>query len=107
VTVANGIVRGLTRNLHWLHLPVPKERSDEKYYEALAGLELHPETELFLGLVHTTDGVEGTQKRIAAALKYAPRFGVATECGCGRRKPDTLVELMRIHRKVSSSIQKD
>lgn len=104
VSVANAIVRGLTRKLDWLHLPVPKERSDEKYYEALGGLELHPETELFLGLVHMTDGVEGTQKRITAALKYAPRFGVATECGCGRRKPDTLVELMRIHRSVSDAI---
>ena len=105
VSVANGIVRGLTRNLNWLHLPVPKERSDEKYYEALEGLKLHPRTELFLGLVHTTDGIEGTQTRIAAALKHSPRFGVATECGCGRRKPDTLPELMRIHRMVSHPVK--
>lgn len=101
VSVANGIVRGLTRPLDWLHLPVPKERADEKYYEALAGLKLQPGTELYLGLVHTTDGVEGTQKRIAAARKYAAFFGVATECGCGRRKPETLAELMRVHRMVS------
>ncbi len=105
VSVANGIVRGLTRNLDWLHLPVPKERSDEKYYAALEGLKLHSGTELFLGLVHATDGVEGTQKRIAAALKHSPRFGVATECGCGRRKPETLPELMRIHRMVSHPVK--
>lgn len=102
VSVANSIVGGLNRKLDWLHLPVPKERTDEKYYEALAGLTLDPRTELYLGLVHSTDGVEGTQKRIAAALKYAPHFGVATECGCGRRKPETLPELMRVHRMVSA-----
>lgn len=104
VSVANGLVRGLKRRLDWLHLPVPKERSDENYYAALAGLKLQPNTELYLGLVHLTDGVEGTQKRIAAAQKYAPRFGVATECGCGRRKPETLAELMRVHREVSGEV---
>jgi hypothetical protein len=100
VAVANGIVDGLTRNLDWLHLPVPVDRVDARYYEALKDLRLEG-TELYLGLVHASDGVEGTQRRIAAALNHVARFGVATECGCGRRKPDVLAELMRIHRTVS------
>ena len=104
VTVANEIVNGLTRRLDWLHLPVPKDRADAAYYRPLENLRLDPQTELFLGLVHATDGVEGTQRRIAAALPFAPRFGVATECGCGRRKPETLAELMRIHAAVSSPL---
>ena len=104
VKVANAVARSLTRDLDWLHLPVPKERSDAAYYQSLESLRLHPGTELYLGLVHAGDGTEGTQRRIAAALKHVAAFGVATECGCGRRKPDVLSELMRIHREVSQPV---
>jgi hypothetical protein len=101
VKIANAVARSLTRDLDWLHLPVPKDRSDTAYYRSLERLRLHPATELYLGLVHAEDGVEGTQRRIAAALQHVTAFGVATECGYGRRKPGVLAELMRIHREVS------
>ena len=101
---ANGIAKGLNRKLDWLHLPVPKERSDGQYYLPLRDLHLQPETELYLGLVHAVDGVEGAQKRIASARQYVPRFGVATECGCGRRPPECLPELMKIHAAVSAPV---
>jgi hypothetical protein len=104
VSVANGIGKGLSRPLDWLHLPVPIARTDPKYYEALRDLRLQG-TELYLGLVHAADGVEGTQRRISAALNHVAPFGVATECGCGRRKSDVLAELMRIHRAVSSPVR--
>ena len=104
VAVANAIRAGLARPLDWLHLPVPKERADEAYFAPLQELALDVRTELYLGLVHTADGVSGTQARIATARKFAPRFGVATECGCGRRSPETLPELMAIHAAVSAPI---
>ena len=68
-------------------------------------LNLHAETELFLGLVHDTDGVEGTQKRIEAAQKVIDEFGVATECGFGRRPPETVPDLMHIHTAVAQAIR--
>jgi hypothetical protein len=104
VAIANGILRGLARSLDWLHLPVPKERTDEAYFAPLQKLAIEARTELYLGLVHAVDGVAGTQARIAAARIITPRFGVATECGCGRRKPETLPELMAIHAAVSAPI---
>jgi len=104
VAVANGILRGLTRTLDWLHIPVPKERVDEAYFAPLKKLAIEARTELYLGLVHAVDGVAGTQARIAAASNFAQRFGVATECGCGRREPETLPELMAIHAAVSAPI---
>jgi hypothetical protein len=104
VAVANAILTGLTRSLDWLHLPVPKERADRAYFAPLQKLDLKAQTELYLGLVHEVDGTAGTQVRIAAARNFMPRFGVATECGCGRRKPETLPELMAIHTAVSSPI---
>ena len=53
------------------------------------------------GIVHYTDGVEGTRERLAVARKYAPQFAIATECGFGRRDPGTIPELLRIHAAVA------
>jgi len=50
-----------------------------------------------LGLVHYTDGVGGTRRRLATAEKYVKNFAIATECGFGRRPPQTIPELLRIH----------
>lgn len=104
VAIANGIAGGLNRPLNWVHLPVPRNRTDKAYYAPLANLSLHESTELYLGLVHHTDGEEGTRKRIESASHFVSNFGVATECGFGRRPRDTLSELMKIHRDVSESI---
>jgi hypothetical protein len=53
-------------------------------------------------LVHFTDGVDGAQRRIETAQKYVSEFGVATECGFGRRPPETVADLMEIHAAVSA-----
>jgi hypothetical protein len=100
VTIANDISARLTRPINWIHMPVPRERDDEAFFAPLRDLRLHPETELYLGLVHYTDGVEGARKRIETAQRFAPTFGVATECGFGRRPPETVEPLMEIHRDV-------
>ncbi len=103
VDVANGISAGLKRSLNWISMPVPRNRSDEAYFAPLKNLQLHPETELYLGLVHYTDGVEGTRRRIEAAQRVVADFGVATECGLGRRPAETIPDLLRIHREVAES----
>jgi hypothetical protein len=98
VAVANAVSAGVAREIAWIHMPVPRERTDDAYYAPLANLALHPETRLYLGLVHYTDGLAGTRARIEAAAKMVPAFGIATECGLGRRPPETIPELLRIHR---------
>jgi hypothetical protein len=100
VEVHNRLVGELRRPIDYIHMPVPVERHDEAYFAPLAQLKLDPRTKLFLGLVHDTDGVEGTRKRIAAAAKYAREFGIAAECGFGRRPPETIPDLLRIHAEV-------
>ena len=52
----------------------PRNRADDAYFEPLKRLALRPETELCLGLVHYTDGVDGTKQRLAMARKYAGNF---------------------------------
>jgi SAM-dependent methyltransferase len=105
VEVANALAASLGRALNWVHLPVPRDRTDEAYYAPLRELRLRPETELYLGLVHHTDGVEGSARRLAMASRFASGFGVATECGWGRRPPATVPELLRIHRELSAPVQ--
>jgi hypothetical protein len=101
VEFANGVSRQIARPVQLIHMPVPRNRSDDAYFEPLQRLKLRPETELCLGLVHYTDGVEGTKKRLATAKKYAANFSIGTECGFGRREPRTIPELLRIHAAIA------
>jgi hypothetical protein len=101
VRVANTIVSGVDRTVHWIHMPVPIDRDDDTYFAPLDDLRLPPHTRLFLGLVHWQDGVEGTQRRINAAAKRVRGFGVATECGMGRRPREVVPTLLEIQREVT------
>ena len=106
VEVANAVGAAIRRPINWIHLPVPRNRSDGPYYAPLRHLHLPAETELYLGVVHFTDGVQGTLERIKAAQQFVSNFGVATECGFGRRPPDTTAELLRIHRQVAEPVSR-
>jgi hypothetical protein len=101
VDVANRLSGDINRTIELIHMPVPRDRSDDAYFAALRGLQLKPETELCLGLVHYTDGFAGTQKRLATAERYVSDFSIATECGFGRRDPGTIPGLLRIHADAS------
>jgi hypothetical protein len=77
---------------------VPIERDDDAFFAPFDQLKLPPGTELYLGVVHAKDGVEGTRKRIAAASKHVPAFGVASECGIARaRRPGLVKSILQVH----------
>jgi hypothetical protein len=97
VNFANALSGGMARTIELIHMPVPKERNDDAYFEPLKNLKLRPETTLALGLVHYTGGIEGTRQRIATAQKYFKDFVIGTECGFGRRDPATVPKLLEIH----------
>ena len=97
VEVHNRVVEKIARPLHWIHLPVPIERDDDAYYAPLSGLKRRSATELYLGLIHHQDGVDGTRRRIASAARFVANFGIATECGFGRRPPETIPDLLKLH----------
>jgi hypothetical protein len=101
VEFSNRLARTIKRPIQLIHMPVPRNRADDAYFAPLQRLALRPETELCLGLVHYTDGVEGTKQRLAMAKKYADAFAIGTECGFGRRDPGTIPELLRIHAAVA------
>jgi hypothetical protein len=101
VDFSNALTQSASHKLAYIHMPVPIERTDEAFHRPLSDLKLPLETELYLGLVHAKDGVEGTRARIAAARRYAPKFGIATECGMARaRSEETVRTLLKIHADV-------
>lgn len=104
VEMVAGLLAGLLRPLDYLHLPVPKDRTDDTYFAPLSGLQLAPRTQLYLGLIHHADA-SGDQTRIAAARRHVEHFGVATECGWGRTGPARVPDLIRAHRVALEAMQ--
>jgi len=100
VAVANAVGDAAPRPVDWWSMPVPIDRDDDAYYAPLADLRLHERGRLYLGLVHHQDGVAGTQRRIDVARQHVDGFGVATECGMGRKPAELVPVLLRIQREV-------
>jgi hypothetical protein len=101
VEFANRVSRKIARPIELIHMPVPRDRADNAYFAPLRQLELRPETELCLGLVHYTDGIDGARGRLAAAQNVVRDFAIATECGFGRRDPATIPALLRLHADIA------
>jgi len=101
--VLRGILTASPRPVDWVHLPVPIDRDDAAYFAPLAGIELQEGTELYLGLLHHEDGVEGALRRAAAAATAVPTFGVGTECGFGRGPSERTAPLLDLHAAVAEA----
>jgi len=103
VEMANLGCRGAGRRVDYVHMAVPRDRDDAAYFAPLGGLDIGAATP-YLGLVHFTDGEAGTRTRIAAAKAVLPDFGVATECGFGRRPAEQIPALLDIHCRVLDAL---
>lgn len=102
VEVCNALAQNVAHKLAFIHLPVPIDRTDDDYFRPLRDLKIDPATELYLGLVHGSDGAAGTAKRIAVARRYVKDFGIATECGMARaRTPEVVRRLLQVHADAS------
>jgi methionine synthase II (cobalamin-independent) len=103
VELANLIQASAGRTLNWIHMPVPISRDDVAYFAPLKHLQRGSQTELYLGLVHWQDGVEGSMRRAAAARQIVSDFGIGTECGLGRaRSRDKAREIMRVQAAIAA-----
>ncbi len=98
VEISNGVSGNLNRRMDFMHMPVPKDRTDRAYFQPLRGLALPDSAELILGLIHFDDP-EGDAARIAAARDCVPMFGVSSECGWGRTDPARVPGLLSGHRR--------
>jgi methionine synthase II (cobalamin-independent) len=96
VDISNAIAQKVRHKVAYIHLPVPAPRATDEFFAPMK--ELPKGVEIYLGIIHAADGVEGARKRIELAHKYLPEFGIATECGFARaRKPDLVRRLIEIH----------
>jgi hypothetical protein len=96
VEMVNAVSAGVRRSIDFFHLPVPKPRTDDAFFAPLDGLNLRPDTELYLGLVHRDD-MAGNAARLAGARRHARVDGVATECGMARGDPERFPALLAAH----------
>lgn len=105
VDMANRAVQESPRPIQYFHMAVPRHRDDDAYFAPLQDLDIGDAT-IYAGLVHYTDGVEGSINRLNVLKRhYDGPTGVATECGLGRRPPDhELIRLLEIHRDVAAAI---
>ena len=103
--IMNSLSKAVARKLDWIHLPVPIDRHDDAFFVPFETLDIPAEIELYLGVVHEHDGVEGAAKRLAAAERFIGRkVGIATECGLGRRKPEQIPSLLDLHRQIATQV---
>ena len=103
VELMSGIAAATKRHIDFLHIPVPKGRTDEAYYAPLGNWKKPAGTRLYLGLLHHDDDA-GDKARIAVARRYADDFGLSAECGWGRTEPGRLPGLLKGHRVAAEGL---
>jgi hypothetical protein len=95
-TRLNALVK---RPINLIHMPVPRDRSDDAYFAPLKTLKLRPETTFALGLVHHTDGLDGTARRMGPRenmRRTSPSARNAVSAGASRRPfPNCCVSMRR------------
>lgn len=104
VDAANLLTEQVARRIDYIHMPVVPEHGPEDFAK-LASLRLAPETKLFLGLIHRSDGVEGARRRIEMASAVVDDFGVGHFCGLrdlNQVGSEGLDELLELHRQVAA-----
>ena len=103
VEMMNGIAAATRRRIDFLHIPVPRDRTDDAYYAPLEDFKRPQGTKLYLGLLHHDDAA-GDARRIDVARRYAGDFGLSAECGWGRTEPGRLPGLLKGHRLAAEGL---
>jgi hypothetical protein len=102
VEMMEGIAGATRRKIDFLHIPVPKDRTDTAFYAPLRNWKRPDGTILYLGLLHHDDAA-GDKARIAMARRHADDFGFSAECGWGRTEPGRLPGLLAGHRTAAEA----
>jgi len=103
VEMMNGIAATTRRRIDFLHIPVPRDRTDDAYYAPLKDFKRPTGTKLYLGLLHHDDAA-GDARRIDVARRHAGDFGLSAECGWGRTEPGRLPGLLKGHRTAAEGL---
>jgi hypothetical protein len=96
-SMMNELTAATPRPIGYFHVPVPIRRDDVAYFAPLEALRIPDTCTLYLGLLHREDGLEGARRRITAARSVRSAFGLATECGMGRERRESINGLLALH----------
>lgn len=102
VMFANAAVTHSGRTVDFVHLTVPKIRTDDMYFRPLRDLRIE-DTAVYLGVINS-DGIEGARERMNAARKHLPVFGIAAECGFGRENPKDVPGILAMHKQIADEL---
>lgn len=94
VRAINGLSAVVRRPIHFIQAATMREWDTPRHWRALAELRLRPETQLYIGLVHASDGVAGARLRHALVSEHLTQFGVSTECGLGRHSHEQVADVL-------------
>jgi hypothetical protein len=91
------------RRVDYVHMPALKHPRPD-FFAPLADLE-GEDVDVYLGIIHHTDGVEGFTERMDMARRYRDRFGIASVCGYGRIDPAELPHVLAVHRDCAAALR--
>ncbi len=92
----SAVSTGVKREINWIHMPMPRNRTDDAYFAPLRACNC---------ILRRSCIWVWCLSPIASAQQAVADFRVATECGMGRRNPETIRELLRIHSEVAAPVQ--
>jgi hypothetical protein len=95
----------IDRSVDYVHMPAVKHPQAE-FFAPLADLDGEA-LNVYLGLIHHTDGVEGFRERMELVRRYLPRFGIGAVCGYGRIDPAELPHVLAVHRDCAAELRKE
>jgi hypothetical protein len=103
VEMLNRGVVACGRRVDFVHMPVQLADLRDGHYAPLDRLDVG-DARVYLGLIDSSDGLDGALERIALAARHLDDFGVATPCGWGRRPPSERVEdLLALNAEVADA----
>ena len=88
VRMTEEAIARIDRRVDYVHMPALKH-PEPKFFAPLAELD-EQDINVYLGIIHHTDGVEGFRERMEMARRYRDTFGIGSVCGYGRVDPAEL-----------------
>jgi hypothetical protein len=103
VDLSNDTVPRAGRRVDYVHMPVPLN-PDTDFFAPLSDLDIG-DTKVYLGLVHHEDGIAGCKRRMDLAAEWIDDFGVGAVCGYGREDPDSVADVLDLHRACAAELR--
>ncbi|MBI1649092.1 hypothetical protein [Hyphomicrobium sulfonivorans] len=105
VAFSNKLAERIRRPINFIQAATMRDWDQPQHWDALSKLNLAPETEFYLGLVHASDGLASAQRRWNYVANHLKSFGVSTECGLGRHSQEELAAVTEIFKGLGAGTE--